>query len=164
MSVARKVQPIVAGAATASALSQVGAPSAPALFSAITHREADRAVVMLGGELDLASLTLLVDCLAALGPEINKVVLDFGELDFIDCCGLHVIVDIAQSLAASRGSLSIRSMAPQVRRVLEFVNAIAEAGLPPATYSGASATSMVGPHSGRAFDHLSFQRIGAGEL
>lgn len=164
MSAARKVQPIVVGTVSAGALDYVGAPSAPALFSAVTHLEADRAVVMLGGELDLASVALLVGCLTALGPEINQIVLDFGELDFIDCCGLHVITDIAESLAANGGSLSIRSMAPQARQLLERVNAIADAGLPLAAYSGASDTGMVGPPSKRRLKHINLSGLPRSEL
>jgi anti-anti-sigma factor len=155
MSVVRKVQPIVVGGATANAPSHAHPPAASVCFSAITHREADRAVVVLGGELDLASVTLLADCLTALGPEVKQVVLDFGELDFIGCCGLHVIADIAESLTASGGSLGIRSVAPQARRVLDLVNAIVEAGLPPAAYGGASATGIIGPRGGRVPGPLS---------
>jgi anti-anti-sigma factor len=98
----------------------VAVPSA--LFTVAVHFNAARAVVVLRGELDLMTVPLLVDCFAGLVLYVDEVVLDFAELDFIDCSGLHVIAETAQRLASEGGSLSIRSPRPQAQRVLELVH------------------------------------------
>jgi anti-anti-sigma factor len=92
------------------------------LFTAAIHFDANRAVVTLRGELDLMSVAVLVDCFAGIAPTIDEVVLDFAELDFIDCAGLNAIAAAAQAMAAHGGSLSIRSPRPQSQRVLDLVN------------------------------------------
>jgi anti-anti-sigma factor len=86
------------------------------------HLDADRAVVMLRGELDLMSVAALVDCFAGIAPPVDEVVLDLAELDFIECSGLHAIAAGAQAAAALGASLSIRSPCPQPQRLLDLVN------------------------------------------
>jgi anti-anti-sigma factor len=97
--------------------------SAPTqLFTAVMHLDADRAVVMLRGELDLMSVGVLVECIAGIALPIDEVVLDFAELDFIECSGLNAIATTAQAVAAHGGLLSIRSPSPRSQRVLDLVN------------------------------------------
>ena len=48
--------------------------------------------------------------------------LDFAELDFIECAGLHAIAAATQATVAHGGSWSIRSPRPQLRRLLNLVN------------------------------------------
>jgi anti-anti-sigma factor len=85
------------------------------------HLDADRAVVLLRGELDLMSVAVLVDCFAGRAPAVEEVVLDFTELDFIECSGLNAIAAATQA-AAQGGSLSIRFPRPQSQRLLNLVN------------------------------------------
>jgi len=99
-----------------------GFPALPQLFTAAVQLDAERAVVMLRGELDLMSVAVLVDCFARIAPPIHEVVLDFAELDFIDGCGLRAIADAAQQVVAYGGSVSIRSPGPQIQRLLELVH------------------------------------------
>jgi anti-anti-sigma factor len=77
---------------------------------------------MLHGELDMASVSILIDCLMGIVLVAEQVVLDFAELDFIDCSGLHAIAAVAQQVAAYGGSVSIRSPRPQTLRLLELVD------------------------------------------
>ncbi len=77
---------------------------------------------MLRGELDLMSVAALVDCFARIAAPIHEVVLDFAELDFIECAGLHAIAAATQVTVARGGSWSIRSPRPQLQRLLDLVN------------------------------------------
>jgi anti-anti-sigma factor len=53
---------------------------------------------------------------------VEKLVLDFAELDFIDGSGLHAIAAACQQVTARGGSVSIRSSRPQIQRLLELVD------------------------------------------
>jgi anti-anti-sigma factor len=95
-------------------------PSAP--FAVTVRLEADRAVVMLRGELDLMSVDILADCFAGIAPPVEELVLDFAELDFIECSGLNAIIAATRQAAVHGGRLRIRSPRPQSRRLLDLVN------------------------------------------
>ena len=51
------------------------------------------AVVHLAGELDIANAPRLEQALNEAQVDARLVVLDLRELEFIDCAGMHVIVD-----------------------------------------------------------------------
>ena len=91
-------------------------------FTAFAHIEGDTAIVVLHGELDVASIAVLIDCFMGIAFAVDEVVLDFAELDFIDGCGLRAIADAAQQVVAYGGSVSIRSPGPQIQRLLELVH------------------------------------------
>jgi anti-anti-sigma factor len=113
--------PAIGSALAAASRPGPGFPALPRLFTVAVHLDADRAVVMLRGELDLMSVAVLVDCFAGIAPAVEEVVLDFAELDFIECSGLNAIAAATQA-AAYGGSLSIRSPRPQSQRLLNLVN------------------------------------------
>lgn len=94
----------------------------PRPFTAFVHIQGDSAVVMLHGELDVASVAILSDCFMGIAFAVDEVVLDFAELDFIDGCGLRFIAAASQQVVAYGGSVSIRSPRPQIQRLLEFVD------------------------------------------
>jgi anti-anti-sigma factor len=99
----------------------------PAPFTAFAHLEGDRAIVMLNGELDMASIailidSILIDCFVGTMFAVEEVVLDFAELDFIDGSGLHAIAAVVQQVTAQCGLVSIRSPRPQIQRLLEIVD------------------------------------------
>lgn len=123
MRVAHTIQP-TRGRATPATGSDArsGYPALPQPFTAAVQLDADRAVVMLCGELDLMSVAALIDCFARIAAPIQEVVLDFAELDFIECAGLHAIAAATQATVAHGGSWSIRSPRPQLRRLLNLVN------------------------------------------
>jgi anti-anti-sigma factor len=96
-------------------------------FTAFVHHEGDRAIVMLNGELDVASIailidSILIDCFMGIAFAFEEVVLDLAELDFIDGAGLHAIAAVAQQVAAYGGSVSIRSPRPQIQRLLDLLD------------------------------------------
>jgi anti-anti-sigma factor len=123
MRVEHTTQPAGGRAALATGLdARSGFPTLPRLFAAAVHLDADRAVVMLRGELDLMSVAVLVDCFAGIATHIHEVMLDFAELDFIECTGLHAIAAATQAAVAHGGSLSIRSPRLQPQRLLNLVN------------------------------------------
>lgn len=78
--------------------------------------------MMLYGELDLASIPILIDCFEGIAFAVEELVLDCAELDFIDGRGLRAIANAAQQVTAFGGSVSIRSPRPQVQRLLEIVD------------------------------------------
>lgn len=123
MRVEHKPQPACGRVAPATGSDACGGlPALPQLFTAAVQLDADRAVVMLRGELDLMSVAVLVDCFARIVSPIHDVVLDFSELDFIECAGLRAIAAATQAKVAHGGSLSIRSPRPQIQRLLNLIN------------------------------------------
>jgi anti-anti-sigma factor len=123
MLVEHKTQPAEELAAYAAGLkAHNGSPAAPLLFTAAVQLDADRAVVVLRGELGLMSVGALVECFAGIAPAINRVVLDLAEFDFIECSGLHAIAAAAEAVAADGGLLSVCSPRPQSRRLFDLVN------------------------------------------
>ncbi len=77
-------------------------------------------VLVLAGELDLASSQELIDALERLGGS-RSIVLDMRELEFIDSSGLSVLVKAHQRAAAEGGELSIvRRDDSQVQRLLDL--------------------------------------------
>lgn len=91
------------------------------LFSADVRLGTGGHVVMLAGELDMAGVTAFDTCIARLSPRADELVLDFGELRFIDASGLHAIAGAAGRVAAGGGSLTISSPRPACRRLLDLV-------------------------------------------
>jgi anti-anti-sigma factor len=128
MLVEHEPQPVVSDAAVAIGSNARSDPLAsPPPFTAFAHLEGDRAILMLNGELDMASIailidSILIDCFVGTMFAVEEVVLDFAELDFIDGSGLHAIAVVAQQMTAHGGVVSIRSPRPQIQRLLEIVD------------------------------------------
>jgi anti-sigma B factor antagonist len=82
------------------------------------RREADRVVVRLDGELDMASAPLLQEAIEdAEGKERSTLVLDLQQLRFIDSTGLRTILwarercqDRAQEFALTPGSQQVQRL------------------------------------------------------
>jgi anti-anti-sigma factor len=70
-------------------------------------------IVRLAGELDLATAPGLR---AALGELSGPLLLDCEHLRFLDASGLRVLADTARS----NGTLTLRHVAPDIRRVLHI--------------------------------------------
>ncbi|HTB50637.1 MAG TPA: STAS domain-containing protein [Solirubrobacteraceae bacterium] len=101
--------------------------ASPLPFTAFAHLEGDRAIVILNGELDMASIailidSILIDCFVGTAFAVEEVVLDFAELDSIDGSGLLAIAAAAQQVTAHGGAVSIRSPRLQIQRLLELVD------------------------------------------
>ena len=78
-----------------------------------------QAVVALRGEPDLADISSvashLIAAVAACGP---SVIVDMTGLDFIDCCGLGMLVRVLKWTRVRGGDLSLVAPQQRVRRIL----------------------------------------------
>lgn len=72
------------------------------------------------GELDLATVGLLAEALAALPAGAG--VLDLAELSFMDASGLHALEQYAATLNGV-GPLVLENVPPHVRRLFELTGA-----------------------------------------
>lgn len=79
------------------------------------------AVVALQGELDLANVPAvashLIAAVAACGP---SVIVDLARLEFIDCCGLGVLVRVQKWTRESGGDVLLAAPQQHVRRLLRL--------------------------------------------
>jgi anti-sigma B factor antagonist len=82
-------------------------------------------VVALRGELDLADVpavaSLLAAALAAGGPSI---IVDLAGLEFIDACGLGVLVRMLKWTRESGGDMALAAPQQQIRKVLSATGLI----------------------------------------
>ncbi|HEX2179349.1 MAG TPA: STAS domain-containing protein [Actinomycetota bacterium] len=82
--------------------------------------EGSKSIIGLVGDLDFHTARRLREqLLASHADGIHDVVLDMTELEFIDSSGLSVLVAGLKRLRDSGGSLTLRSVPDQTRRVLE---------------------------------------------
>jgi anti-anti-sigma factor len=85
----------------------------------------DHAIVALYGELDLADAPAvashLIAAAAACGPSI---IVDLAGLDFIDCCGMGVLVRVLKRIRESGGDMYLAAPQQRIRRVLSVTGLI----------------------------------------
>jgi anti-sigma B factor antagonist len=94
---------------------------APSPFHAYIDRRDGLSVVVLEGELDLASRDEFREVLAdAEDGDGSELVLDLGGLTFIDSSGLHVVAVAADRAAGQGRRLAIVRPAGMVSRVFEI--------------------------------------------
>ena len=100
--------------------------SEPERFSAHLDHLDGNAIVLLHGELDLASASefrnALEDLLAVGGPP--EIVVDLAELDFLDSSGLAVLITAQKALNDQGRRLVIRSAKPNQIKVFEVTGLI----------------------------------------
>jgi len=79
------------------------------------------------------------------------IVLDLGELDFMDASGLGVIARTSTRLRADGGALTIRAPSAMVRRILDItaMSELIEVGLPPSKPTRLGPEQRPGDDSGR---------------
>ena len=76
------------------------------------------------GELDLDSGTQLrSDLLGALAASGDGLELDLGRLDFCDCAGLGVLMELRQRAEKQSKTVTIRACSPAVDRLLTLIGA-----------------------------------------
>jgi anti-anti-sigma factor len=93
--------------------------SGPA-FTVEADLEGAAGQVVLRGEFDLTAASALEEMLAlALGKASGDIVLQMGEVDFIDCACVRVITQAAQSLPRPR-RLVVQSISPVARRLFQL--------------------------------------------
>lgn len=95
-----------------------------------------RAVVALHGELDLADVpavaSRLIAAAAACGPSI---IVDLAGLDFIDCCGLGMLVRVLNWTRKRGGEMLLAAPQQHVRELLSATGLNAVFSVMPATPS-----------------------------
>jgi anti-sigma B factor antagonist len=80
-----------------------------------------RHVLVLAGELDLASVSRLADAVADLPMDhATSLLLDLHELSFIDCAGISAIVAIQDLCLKRRCGFSLTPGRAQVQRLFEL--------------------------------------------
>jgi anti-anti-sigma factor len=78
-------------------------------------------VLVLAGELDLASVSRLADAVARLPMDhTTSLLLDLHELSFIDCAGIRAIVAIQDLCSKRRTGFSLVPGRAQVQRLFEL--------------------------------------------
>jgi anti-anti-sigma factor len=93
----------------------------PPAFSAHAERRDGAAVVVVGGELDLATVETLRSVLARPEAQSDTLVLDLREVTFIDSSGLSVIVASHQKLRQAQGRFAVVVAQPSaVQRLFEL--------------------------------------------
>lgn len=82
-----------------------------------------RRTVRLEGSCDLATAPALRQTLQGMvPPDVEAVVLDVRELEFIDSTGLGVVLGAMRRLREGGGTLSIAGATGPVKRVLEITD------------------------------------------
>lgn len=95
-----------------------GSRPTPVAFDVDVLDEEGQPVVVVRGEIDLASATRLDTALAqavAAGP---RVTLDLGDITFMDSTGINAIVGILHHLGQAPEAIVLRDPTDDVRRVL----------------------------------------------
>lgn len=86
----------------------------------VQHHD-DRAVVHVGGEIDLATCQQLRDALASLvDGGVDEVVVDLERVTFLDSSGIGVLISTHRRIREHGGSLRLFGPSEKVRRVLEL--------------------------------------------
>ena len=81
----------------------------------------DQTLLVLRGDLDLASAPWLRRHLDPVVERGGDVVIDLGLLDFVDCAGLRVLVDAVKRIKARGGHLQVRLARPTFRSVIAIL-------------------------------------------
>lgn len=84
-----------------------------------THVAEGRSVIVLCGELDIASVGLVGDAFA--GIDAGDVQVDATGLTFIDSAGIAALFEARKKLLAHGGTLSVGGAQPSVIRTLTLV-------------------------------------------
>src|SRR6516162_6475549 len=91
---------------------QVHPAPEPGRLTIQRRNEADRVVLTICGEIDMASgATLARELYAAERPLLRRLVLDLAALDFIDCTGIRVLLQ-AQERADNNGHVLVLANVP----------------------------------------------------
>lgn len=93
----------------------------PGDFVIDTHRDGPVDVVVVSGEVDIATAPLLAAVLdAVLARRPARVEVDLSDATFLDAYALSTLAAARRRLAARRGTLALRDPSPAARRVLEL--------------------------------------------
>lgn len=98
--------------------------AAPSAVPTVAARPAgDRTIVALSGEIDIDSAQAVERALrGTLARSAKGVDLDLADVDFCDCSGLNVLLDIRRLALADSKTLGIRVASPVVERLLALTH------------------------------------------
>src|ERR1700760_2888039 len=103
-------------------------PPATRGFDVLVAADADSVVIRPRGELDVATSDRLAAALRAVDPSAAVVVLDLGELSFLDASGLRVLIEAKQALGER---LALLPGPPAVQRLIALTRTDRVLGLDP---------------------------------
>ena len=111
------------------------------------RNEADRVVLTIRGEIDMASgATLARELYGAERPLLRRIVLDLAALDFIDCTGIEVLLH-AQERAESNGHVLVLTNVPaNVQRLFSLTGLDAHLVIQPPRHIASSAVDERHPN------------------
>jgi anti-sigma B factor antagonist len=90
-------------------------------FTVQLQPRSDVALIVVSGELDIASAPELEQTFEQIRPDLTKlVIVDLRELEFMDSTGLSIIVRAHQRLAEHGCELTLIKGPPQVQRLLDL--------------------------------------------
>lgn len=89
----------------------------------ITERTEDNIpIVSISGDIDLESSPKLRAFLKPLSSaKTPKLLLDFGQVTYIDSSGLATLIEYFQAVQGFGGKLALASLSPRVKNVFEIV-------------------------------------------
>jgi anti-anti-sigma factor len=91
------------------------------LMTAVARQEGTRTVVVLRGEADVSTARVPSDVLSwVIAWRTGDVVVDLGELKFIDSATVHILAEAQQLLEHAGRAMSFRSPSRLATRVLQL--------------------------------------------
>jgi anti-anti-sigma factor len=90
----------------------------------------DYTIVIAAGEIDISTVTRLRERLFAIAASGRPLVIDFGQVGFIDSVGLAVLVGTANRAAAHGNSLQVACAPPKIRQLLRLAGLDRRIALP----------------------------------
>ena len=78
---------------------------------------ADSVLLKCSGQLVYGQTDRLQECVTDLLPKSKRIVIDLGEVDYMDSSGLGTVVRIYVTAKASHCELQLLNLAPQVRQM-----------------------------------------------
>jgi anti-sigma B factor antagonist len=114
--------------------SQPAEPAAPQILSAVTWTEsepemifsasvrhhADRSILTLEGELDMATVGIFEEALGELELSARTIVVDLRPLSFLDCSGLHSLIAAQKRISSQGGRLRFIRGPRQINRLFSL--------------------------------------------
>ena len=90
-------------------------------FSAFWEEREDAAILRIRGDLDLSASAALRACLLdEVGLSGPPIVLDLGEVPFVDSTCLGVLIAVMRHMQGPRGGLRLAAAQPRVQRAFEI--------------------------------------------
>lgn len=95
-------------------------PSGPGVLTLDSRRHGEAHVIVVGGELDMATTPMLEAELGRVeASDASLIMLDLCGLRFIDSCGVHLLYQAAARARSDSDRLRLLRPSPPVMRVFE---------------------------------------------